>query len=71
VVGSLALVDIALQVLLLEEYRNFSGGTIMGWQTIVALCVMVPVFMLPIVCILFLKIGVFATVRKMLAKFGI
>jgi hypothetical protein len=43
----------------------------MGWQTILALCVMVPVFMLPIVCILFLKTGVFASMRKVLAKFGI
>jgi hypothetical protein len=43
----------------------------MGWQTILALCVMVPVFMLPFICILLQKKGVFASMRKMLAKFGI
>jgi hypothetical protein len=43
----------------------------MSWQTILALCVMVPVFFIPIVCTWFLKMGVFAVMRKMLAKFGI
>jgi len=43
----------------------------MHWQTILALCVMVPVFFLPIVCILLFKLGFFTAMRKVLAKFGI
>jgi hypothetical protein len=47
------------------------GGSVMGWQTIVALCVMGPVFLLPMLVTLLQKKGVLTKMGKVLTKHGI